>query len=784
MGLLAPEDWQASWIEPDLAEDTTRSNPAPLLRREFEVRGEVASARARVTSHGLYELHLNGRRVGDQLFTPGWTSYGKRLQYQSYDVAALLEPGVNAVGAALGDGWYRGRLGWSEARNVYGERLALLLQIRIVYRDGREQLVTSDGAWKAATGSIRMSDLYDGETHDARLEPRGWREAGFDDSGWAGVRVAEHRKDHLIAPVGPPVRRIQELRPVEILTTPAGDTVVDLGQNMVGWVRLEAEGPAGTEITLRHAEMLDAEGNFYTENLRSAAATARYTLAGAGRERFEPHFSFFGFRYVAVEGYPGELTPDDLTGVVIHSDLEVAGSFETSHPLVNQLQSNVVWGLKGNFLDVPTDCPQRDERMGWTGDAQVFFRTAAFNRNVAGFFTRWLGDLAADQLENGAVPHVVPDVLSTPEQPAAGAAGWADAAVRIPWELYLVYGDERILAEQYASMSRWVEYMRRRAGDDLIWDGDFHFGDWLAYASDSPAYPGASTSTDYLATAFLARSTELLRRAALVLGRGADAERLAAQRDAVTAALLEEFVTRSGRVAESTQTAYALALAFELLPEELRASAAERLAGDSRRRGHLTTGFLGTPHLLHALTRGGHLDEAYRLLLREEYPSWLYPVAQGATTIWERWDGRKPDGSFQTPGMNSFNHYAYGAVGDWMYRVMAGIEIDPERPGYAHVRLAPRPGGGFTRVAASHESMYGRVGSAWHLEDGRFRLEVEVPPNTAATLRLPGASLAEVTEGSRPLAAAEGVGAARQAGSEVVLELGSGRYAFAYPFAR
>jgi len=785
MGLLDAADWRASWIEPDLPEDTARSNPAPLLRREFQVEGDVASARAYVTSHGLYELHLNGRRVGDQLFTPGWTSYAKRLQYQTYDVADLLVPGANALGATLGDGWYRGRLGWEKGRNLYGERLGLLLQIRIVYRDGREQLVTSDGSWKAGTGSIRASDLYDGEVQDARLEPEGWLAAGFADAGWSPVRLAPQTGAQLIAPAGPPVRRIQELRPVAILTTPQGDTVVDMGQNMVGWVRLAAEGPAGTEITLRHAEMLDADGNFYTDNLRSAKATARYTLAGRGREQLEPHFTFFGFRYVAVQGYPGELSTDDLVGVVVHSDMEVTGSLETSNPLIDQLQHNIAWGQKGNFLDVPTDCPQRDERLGWTGDAQVFFRTAAFNMDVAGFFTKWLGDVAADQLENGAVPFVVPDVLSTPERPAAGAAGWADVAVRTPWELYLAYGDERLLARQYESMSRWVGYMRRRAGADAIWDGDFHFGDWLAYASDpgsAPAYPGATTSTDFIATAFLARSTELLRRAALVLGKSEDAERLAAQRDEVVAALRREFVTGTGRVAESTQTAYALALAFELLPASLRAQAGERLADDTRRRGHLTTGFLGTPHLLHVLSSSGHLDEAYRLLLREEYPSWLYPVTQGATTIWERWDGRKPDGSFQTPGMNSFNHYAYGAVGDWMYRVMAGIGIDPAAPGYAHVLIAPRPGGGFTRVAASHESMYGRVGSAWRLEEGRFRLEVEVPPNTTATLRLPGAILAEVREGEAPVEAAEAVSGARQEGADVVLELGSGSYVFGYPF--
>jgi len=784
MGLLEPSDWKASWIEPDLPEDVKTSGPAPLLRSTFKLGGAVERARAYVTSHGLYEMRLNGRRVGDQLFTPGWTSYNKRLQYQTYDVTALLKTGDNVVGVLLGNGWYRGNLGWEDRRNLYGDRLALLGQIEITYKDGRKETVGSDTGWKAATGPLLMSEIYHGEVYDARLEKAGWASSAFDDRGWARVKVVDHRKDDLIAPAGPPVRRIQELTPVKIFRTPGGDTVADLGQNMVGWVRLRVQGPAGTTVTLRHAEVLDKQGNFYTDNLRKAKATLKYTLKGGGPETFEPVFTFFGFRYVAVDGFPGEVTPEALTGIVVHSDMARASQFETSKALVNQLQSNIVWGQKGNFLDVPTDCPQRDERLGWTGDAQAFSPTAAFNMDVAGFFTKWLGDVAADQFASGAVGHVVPNVLPQfAGHDPGGAAGWADAATIIPWNMYLAYADRRILEVQYESMKRWVGYQRTRAGDDLIWSGDFHFGDWLAFASAGMAandYPGATTGKDFIATAFFAHSTDLMRRTALVLGKADDAARYADQLAKIKAAFRREFVTEGGRVGEGTQTAYALALQFDLLPEPMRAGAAQRLADEIRTRKHLTTGFLGTPYLCHVLSRYGHLDEAYLLLNREEYPSWLYPVTQGATTIWERWDGQKPDGSFQTTEMNSFNHYAYGAIGEWMYRVMAGIDIDEAAPGYKHTLIQPQPGGGFTRVAASHETPYGKVGSAWTLQDGRFELAALVPPNTRATVRLPKAQLASVSESGKILTDGNGITGHRQDGDSSVIEVGSGQYRFAY----
>jgi alpha-L-rhamnosidase len=784
MGLLQPSDWKAEWIEPALPEDVSKSGPSPMLRREFTLKGVIERARVYATSHGLYELQLNGRRVGDALLTPGWTSYNKRLQYQTYDVTGLLRNGQNAVGVTLGNGWYRGNLAWDDKRNIYGDRLALLLQITVTYRDGRQETITSDGRWKSATGPILMSEIYHGETYDARLEKTGWALPGFADDQWSGVKIANHSKDVLVAPAGPPVRKIDEIRPIKIARTPAGDTVVDMGQNMVGWVRLKVEGPAGTTVRLRHAEVLDKQGNFYVENLRAARQTVLYTLKGGGAETFEPHFTFQGFRYVAVDGYPGQLTPESLTGVVIHSDMPRTATFETSSRLINQLQHNIVWGQKGNFVDVPTDCPQRDERLGWMGDAQVFAPTAAFNMDVAGFFTKWLRDVAADQLDSGSVPHVIPDILSAPGKPAAGSAAWADAAVIIPWTMYLSYGDRRVLEEQYPSMAKWVEYMKQRAGDDFIWSEDFTFGDWLAFASTASDYPGATTGKDLIATAMFAHSTDLLGRAARVLGRQEDAARYEALLARIKSAFCREFVTVTGRVGENTQTAYAVALQFDLLPEELRAAAAGRLAGEVNQRKHLTTGFVGTPYLCHVLSRYGYLNEAYLLLNREQYPSWLYPVKQGATTIWERWDGLKPDGSFQDKGMNSFNHYAYGAIGEWMYRVMAGIEIDPAAPGYKHILIQPQPGGGFTSVKAAHMTLYGNVSSAWTIKDGALELAVEVPHNTRATVRLPGAQLANVREAGQALSMGNGIAAARQDGSAVVVDVGSGQYRFTCTMAR
>ncbi len=780
-GLMGAAQWKAQWITPDLVEDTTKSNPSPLLRTEFALDGTIASARAYVTALGLYEMQINGRRVGDHVLAPGWTSYDKRLQYQSYDVTDLVRTGANAIGVTLGDGWYRGSLAFDKKRNMYGTRVALLTQVVVRYTDGREQVIMSDDKWKASTGPVLASDIYNGETYDARLETNGWTQAGYDDKRWKRVLPIEHSKSILIALAGPPIRRIEEITPIKIIHTPKGETVFDMGQNMVGWVKLRVTGPAGTTVRLQHAEVLDKEGNFYTDNLRNAKQTDAYTLKGGGEEMYEPHFTFHGFRYVKVDGYPGAPALGALTGVVVHSDMTRTGSFETSNAMLNQLYHNIVWGQKGNFVGVPTDCPQRDERLGWTGDAQVFARTAAFNYDVAGFFTNWLGDVAVDQRPIGSVPDVIPDVLTRGQPNATSSAGWGDAGVIIPWTMYLAYGDSRLLGKQYPGMRKYVEYQRKVAGDALLWNSGWHYGDWLAYSTIRADYPGATTDKDLIATAFYAHAADLVARAARVLGKTDDAREYSALFERIKAAWVREYVTSSGRLSSNTQTAYALALEFHLLPDDGRADAGNRLAANVRQMGHLTTGFLGTPYLTNSLSTTGHLGESYQLLLNKKYPSWLYPITQGATTIWERWDGQKPDSSFQEISMNSFNHYAYGAIGDWMVRVVAGLDLDDAAPGYKHIVIHPQPGGGLTSARAELMTQYGTAVSGWKLAGGRLTLDVRVPPNTRATVRLPGATVAQVMEGGTSATAAVGVTSATQRGDAVVVEVGSGDYVFSYP---
>jgi len=778
MGLLQPEDWQAAWIHPDLADDSTKPQPCPLLRKEFMLQGAVKSARAYVTALGLYEMELNGSRVGDQVFTPGWTNYHKRLQYQTYDVTQQLRPGKNTVGVILGDGWYRGHLTWDMRRNFYGEKLALLLQLHIVYENGSSQIITTDETWKATTGPILSSDIYNGEIYDARLEKQGWSTPNFNDAEWSGVKAIEHSKTILLAPVGPPVRKIEEIKPVAIIKTPAGETVFDMGQNMVGWVRLKVQGPSGATVTLRHCEMLNKEGNFYRDNLRKAEQKIQYTLKGGGLEIYEPRFTFQGFRYVSVEGFPGEPKLENLTGIVIHSDMAPTGSFACSHPLLNQLQHNIQWGQKGNFLDVPTDCPQRDERLGWTGDAQVFSRTAAFNMQVNNFFAKWLRDVEAEQLPNGSVPFVVPNVLGA----GAGAAtGWADAATIIPWNMYLAYGDKKILAQLYASMKAWIGYMQQNSAEDL-WNKGFHFGDWLFYRSDDDNDGRSAVTNKYLiAQCFFAHSTQLVINAANVLGKKEEAAQYAELLQKIKAAFLKEYVTPGGQLVSATQTAYVLALHFDMLPESLRQQMATRLVENIKSyNNHLTTGFLGTPYLCHVLTHFGYTDVAYALLLQETYPSWLYPVKMGATTIWERWDGLKPDNTFQTPGMNSFNHYAYGAIGDWMYRAIAGIDTDESGPGYKQIKIKPHIGGNLTYARADLQTYYGKVGSHWKIENGKLQLDVEIPANTRATVYVPAASVESVRESGRVLSSAKDINIKGMEGNYIVVEVGSGSYHFTW----
>lgn len=775
-GLLDRAEWKADWITAADSPETQRE-VCPMFRREFTVKGEVKDARLYATALGLYELRLNGGRVGDSLFAPGWTSYGSRLQYQAYDVTGMLKSGINAAGALLGPGWYGGEIGWSGKKGFYGDRTALLFQLHIRYEDGSEDVICSDAEWKSSPGPIRMSEIYHGETYDARLEKSGWDRDGYGGGGWTAVEIYDHTKAILVAQENVPVRIIEEIKPLRVFTTPAGETLLDFGQNMTGWVRFSVKGPAGAAVTLKHAEVLDAEGNLYTENLRRARQTVSYTLKGGGTEYFEPHFTFQGFRYVHVADYPGNISRDSFTGCVIHSDMERTGAFECSDGLVNRLQHNILWGQKGNFLDVPTDCPQRDERLGWTGDAQMFIRTACFNMNTAAFYAKWLGDLRAEQSLEKGVPFVVPHVMKDAD---FSSAAWGDAAVICPWTVYLCYGDERILARQYDSMKMWVEYIKSQGDDPFLWNTGFHFGDWLGLDAKPDSYVGA-TSTDFIATAFYAYSADILARTARILGYREDVQKYEELHDLILENFRKEFVTPNGRLAVETQTAHVLALMFGLVEEKDRKRTADSLARLLKEnKNHLTTGFVGTPYLCHVLSANGHNELAYELLLHTDYPSWLYQITKGATTIWEHWDGIKEDGSFWSKDMNSFNHYAYGAVGDWLYRVVAGLDTDQEAPGYRRILIRPRPGKGLTFAKASLLSMYGEIETGWSLSEEGMSLAAEIPANTSAVVLLPGANPERVLVNGVSPGKQAGVGKIEQVEDAVRVEIGSGRYIFTF----
>jgi alpha-L-rhamnosidase len=783
MGLLERTHWEAQWVAAPFSGGPRTTSPAPYLRKEFGVAKQVVSARLYATALGLYECYLNGIRVGDALLTPGWTDSNKHLQYQVYDVTDLIQSGTNACGAILGDGWSVGHIAWV-GRQRYTDRPRLLAQIVLTYSDGSQEVVATDQSWKVTQGPILESDMLMGESYDARRELTDWCRPGYDDSAWKPTEIFADQGAALVATNGPSVKRQEVLRPVNISEIPDFVNqrwIFDLGQNMVGWIRLRVRGEKGTTISIRYAEALNPDGTLYTANLRTARNTDYYTLKGGAEEVWEPHFLFHGFRYVELLGFPGIPTEETVTGIVIHSDIPSTGNFECSDPLINQLQHNIVWGQKGNFVDVPTDCPQRDERLGWTGDAQVFIRTAAFNMNVAGFFTKWTRDLEDAQYPDGAYPAVAPN-------PAAwsigdGGPAWADAGIICPWTIYQAYGDTRLLEERYDSMQRFVDFLADTSRDGLRcyaeYTGWHGFGDWLALDGSDGREGG--TSKELIGTAFFANSARLLGRIAKALGKREDAERYETLFQDVRRAFQTRFVTPSGLIAGGTQTSYILALQFDLLPEELRpAAVAELVRNIQQRANHLSTGFVGTPYINWVLSEADYLDTAYSLLKQTSWPAWLYSVTQGATTIWERWDGWTHDKGFQDPGMNSFNHYAYGAIGAWLYAVVGGIDLDPQQPGYKHIIMRPRPGGDLTSAIAELHSIYGPIRSAWMLnaERNTFDWRIAIPANTTATVYVPVTDDAKVREGDIPAADALSVRFLRREEAAEVYEVTAGEYHF------
>jgi alpha-L-rhamnosidase len=725
-----PSTWTASFITP-VAPTGGEGDPAAYLRREFELAERPLRATLRSTAVGLIEPHLNGRAVGDEVLAPGWTSYRNRLVVTSTDVTAAIVAGANVIGAVLGEGWALGRLGWEDKRNHYSDRAGAFLQLELEYAD-RVETIDSDLSFRAGRGGLGANSIYDGEEFDARDEPEGWDSPGFDDSGWGGVEAFDWPLEALVAPIAPPIRRVQALAAVEVLHTPSGRTVVDFGQNISGWVRLSVQGPAGTVITLRHAEVM-INDEIDLETVRTARATDRYTLRGGTAESWEPRFTFHGFRYVEVDGWPGELTADALVAVVVHSDMERTGWLQTSDPLLNQLHSNAVWSMRDNFVGVPTDCPQRDERLGWTGDLNAFAPTAAFLYDVRGVLGSWLQDLAAEQTEKGYVPWVVPDVLSTPSSPTAL---WSDVAVSLPWALYREYGDEKILADAYDSMTTFIRQVAGLLDDQGLWSTGFQYGDWLDPDApiDNPA--GGKTDRHLVASAYLCKTTREMADTARILGHGDDAAEFAALAGRVRAAFRREYVTANGRVVNESQTAYALTIAFGLLDQCELEHAGDQLAALVAKAGYrISTGFAGTPLVTDALTLTGHLDAAYLLLMETGCPSFLYPVTMGATTIWERWDSIRPDGTINPSGMTSLNHYALGAVVDWIHRTIGGLSAI--EPGYHSMLIAPQPGGGLTSATVRHTTVRGEVTVAWNIAGRRVTLDVVIPAGTTATVRPP-----------------------------------------------
>jgi alpha-L-rhamnosidase len=743
-GFLGEGEWVASAVRH--ASPAERAQPV-YLRDTFIVGDDLRRATLYASAKGAYQAAINGTDVDDQVLKPGWTAYEERLIHETTDVTALLEIGENAIGVRLAGAWATERYGFDGVgRTVYTDQPEFAAQLILEYDDGRVQTVATGAQWTSATGALVSSGIYDGETYDARLEfhdadGRGYAQVGFNAERWSpmelveGWPVPEGR-------VSPHVRAIEEVQVEEIVTTPSGRTILDFGQNIVGRVRIRVSGPSGHIITLRHAEVLE-NGELGTRPLRRARATDQYILAGRGEEIWEPEFTFHGFRYVDVDGWVGELDPADITAVVIHSDMRRTGWFDSSHPLVNQLHENVIWGLRGNFLYLPTDCPQRDERLGWTGDIQIFAPTASFLYDVRGFLDSWLSDLSVEQRRyDGVVPFVVPNVLDQ-VQPAAA---WGDAATIVPSVLHERYGDVDTLKRQYPSMRDWADVLIDIAGESRLWEGGFQYGDWLD-PDAPPAHPDrAKTAPDLVATAHLFRSTDLVARAARILGHADDAESYAAVAEEIRRAFLSQFVTPSGRMMSDAPTAYAVAIMFDIAPVDLLEAFGRRLAELTREAGYrIGTGFVGTPIVQDALTRTGHLRTAERLLLQTENPSWLYPVTMGATTVWERWDSMLPNGSINPGEMTSFNHYALGSVADWLHRTVAGL--GPAESGYRTVKVAPRPLGGLTHARAEHITPYGFTSVEWTRLGGVVTVRATIPANADALVDLEDRPLFRVGSG-------------------------------------
>lgn len=738
-GLLSREDWTATLIGAEKVKAPSGALRPALFRKDFEVKEKVRSAKLYITSQGVYEPYINGNRVGDHVFSPGWTSYKHHLNYQTFDVTDRLKSGGNAIGAEVGEGWFSTRLGWYGGnRNIYGDRLALLVQLEVEFDDGKSMTIKSDKTWKSSVGPRIESEIYDGETYDASQEVKDWSSPSFNDKHWSAVQPMDFPTAKLQSPTGPPVRKTQTLKPQKVFKSPKGHAIVDFGQNLVGWLKVHISGPKGHTIKFTHTEVLE-HGEVATRPLRDCKAIDHLILSGEPIS-WEPAFTFHGFRYAQVDNWPGEIKEGDIEAVVLHTDMQQTGWFKCSDDMVNKLHQNIQWGMRGNFLSIPTDCPQRDERLGWTGDIQIFSPTASFLYNTSGMLSGWLKDLAVEQIHdyNGVTPLVVPNILK-PDLSMPQAA-WGDVAVILPHDLYIAFGDKNVLKEQHASMKKWLEQGIPRQANGL-WDPNVHqLGDWLDPDAPPNEPDKAKTDPHLVANAYLAHISVIMAKVCKILDFKEDAERYGAEAIKIKKLFQAEYMTASGRLAPDTMTSLSLALTYDLFPTPIqKTAAAERLAHIVRTsRFRIATGFVGTPLICPALSKNGHTQLAYRMLLQTKCPSWLYPITMGATTMWERWDSMLPDGSINPGEMTSFNHYALGSVGAWLHSTVGGITPAEGGEGWNVVRFEPVPGGTVTSAEVAYQGPYGRVECRWKIEKGKFVMTAKIPPNSKGDVKLPG----------------------------------------------
>lgn len=735
--------------------------PAALLRKEFRIARTVKAARLYVSALGSYRAFLNGARVGSDVLTPELTDYRKRTNYQTYDVTRMITSGANTIAGMLGDGWFASGYSWTGTRFYFlPPPTRFLARLRIDYTDGSSGNVVTDGSWSTAASPILHSEIYAGEVYDARLEQPGWNKTGFrQTAAWTPAAISAPPPGLLAGTASLPVRVVETVKPQRITTAPNGASIVDLGQNMAGWAKLRVGGPAGTVVRMHFAEILSPDGNIYTENLRNANATDVYVLRGGGAETYTPYFTYHGFRYVEVTGYPGKLTLDSISGEAISSAQRSTGTISTSNDLVNRMWRTAVWGQRSNFVSIPTDCPQRDERHGWMGDAQLFWRTGSYNADIAALGRKWMRDVVDAQTPEGAFTNTSPEIGGFWRGP--GTPGWADAGVIVPWTAWLQYGDTAIINENWDAMSRYMAYIEG-GNPNYLWKKRVaqNLGDWLPVNSKTPQ--------DLAATAYWAYSAHLMSQMAHATGKEADAKRYADLFEKIRAAFQKEYIQPDGIVGSGSQTSYSLALFINLVPDTLKKPAVDNLVKDIENHNwHLTTGFLGTPPLLPVLTDNGRADVAYRLLLNETYPSWGYMLSKGATTWWERWNSDEGD-----PAMNSFNHFAFGSVVGWIYRAVAGIDATPDAPGFREVIIRPRPDARLTHARGEFDSVYGRIVSDWtETPQGPFSLSVTIPANTMARIYLPAVGKAQLTESGKPVKAEWESG-------DYVVRVGSGSYKF------